>query len=183
MLRTCEQQNANNHTLDYYISIYEIEKLYNLVLSSGFYPREWEKGLIVSLHKSGSQTDTSNYRGITLTSMIGKLLTLILNTDYLNKENLISKFQAGFRKGYRTTDHMFVLHQTLKHYRKNGKHVYISLIDFHKAFDKLWRHGLLIKLCEKGIGGNLYKLLNKCILKSLPRLELRINVPLVFLAM
>ena len=32
-------------------------------------------------------------------------------------------------------------------------------MDFHKAFDKLWRNGLLTKLCERHIGGHFYNLI------------------------
>ena len=72
---------------------------------------------------------------------------------------MISQFQAGFRKDHRTTDHMFVLHQTMKYSKNSGRKLYIAFIDFHKAFDKLWRIGLLTKLCDRKIGGTMYKLI------------------------
>ena len=93
---------------------------------------------------------------------MGKLLSSIVNerlVQYLNERHLISEFQAGFRTDYRTTDHMFVLHQAMKHYKDLGKKLHIAFIDFHKAFDKLWRIGLLTKLCDRDIGGNIYKLI------------------------
>ncbi|CAG2241908.1 unnamed protein product [Mytilus edulis] len=42
-----------------------IQKLFNLVFSSSIYPKLWGQGFITPLHKSGSNHDPSNYRGIT----------------------------------------------------------------------------------------------------------------------
>ena len=139
-----------------------IQKLFNLILGAGIYPTAWKKGIIVNIHKAGSLSDPSNYRGITLTSILGKLLSSLVNDRlirYIDGNNLMSQFQAGFRQDHRTTDHMFVLHQTMKYYKNARKKLYIAFIDFHKAFDKLWRIGLLTKICNLKIGGNVYKLI------------------------
>ncbi len=139
-----------------------LQKLFNVILFSGIYPTKWKEGMIVNIFKSGKRTDPSNYRGITLTSVLGKLLSSLINNrlvNYLDEHKLISEFQAGFRKDRRTTDHMFILHKTMKYYKNRSKNLYIAFIDFHKAFDKLWRDGLLLKLCNNGIGGNMYKLI------------------------
>ncbi len=77
----------------------------------------------------------------------------------MDDKKLLSDFQAGFRTDYRTTDHIFALQKTVKFYQNRGKKLFVAFVDFHKAFDKLWRHGLLIKLLQKGIGGNLYRLI------------------------
>ena len=67
----------------------------------------------------------------------------------------MSQFQMGFRRDHRTTDHMFVLHQTMEHYANTNRKLYKAFIDFHKA----WHIGLLIKQCERKIGGNMYRLI------------------------
>jgi len=53
-------------------------KLYNIVFSSGRIPRDWGRGLIVPVPKGGDKRVVSNYRGITLLSVVGKTFTLIL---------------------------------------------------------------------------------------------------------
>ncbi len=67
-----------------------------------------------------------------------------------------SKFQSGFREDYRTADNIFILNNIMK---KADSPLYIAFIDFKKAFDKLWRHGLLMKLSKLHIGGNFYKVI------------------------
>lgn len=50
-----------------------LNKTFNLVMNSGYYPEEWSKGRIISIHKKDDPNIPSNYRGITLSSILGKL--------------------------------------------------------------------------------------------------------------
>ena len=49
-----------------------MNKLFNLILSSGNYPSSWAKGYITPLFKTGDNANPENYRGITITSNLGK---------------------------------------------------------------------------------------------------------------
>ena len=72
-----------------------IKKLFNHILTCGVFPSEWKKGFIINIHKAGSFTDPNNYRGITLSSCLGKMFSLILNArlvDYLNVDKIYSEF-------------------------------------------------------------------------------------------
>ena len=64
-----------------------LEKLFNLILKSGVFPTSWSNGIITALHKSGNKDDPSNYRGICISSCLGKLFCSILNTRLLNLSN------------------------------------------------------------------------------------------------
>ncbi len=82
--------------------IYFLYSLFNLIFENGVFPKQWAIGIIVPLHKSGDTRNPDNYRGITLTSILGKLYTSILNSrlvkwadTYMN----ISESQAGFSNG------------------------------------------------------------------------------------
>ena len=73
-------------------------KLFNLVFSSGIYPNIWSIGYITPLHKSGSTSDPSNYRGITLSDIIGKLFNRVLNnrlSKFFISHNIINKSKLG----------------------------------------------------------------------------------------
>ena len=56
-----------------------LNKLFNLFFSSGHYPSTWAKGYISPIFKTGDNSNPDNYRGITITSNIGKLFNMILN--------------------------------------------------------------------------------------------------------
>ncbi len=91
-------------------------KLFNLVLSSGCFPDIWSQGLITPIHKSGDKLDPNNFRGICVSSNLGKLFSSILNhrmVNFLNEHRVLSPSQIGFLPNYRTTDHIYTLH-TLK---------------------------------------------------------------------
>ena len=48
----------------------EIKELFNKILDSAQYPEIWNHGLIYSIYKIGDTEDPSNYRGITLTTIL-----------------------------------------------------------------------------------------------------------------
>ena len=88
-----------------------IRLLFNLIIINLYYPKEWKFGLLIPVVKSDDSFDPSNYRGITVTSCLSKLFTLIMNerlVKYLNENSIMNHTQIGFCKGFRTSDHVFV---------------------------------------------------------------------------
>ena len=49
------------------------QKLFNEIICRGYFPSVWPKGVIVPIHKSGSHIDPNNYRGICISSCLGKV--------------------------------------------------------------------------------------------------------------
>jgi hypothetical protein len=86
---------------------------------------------------------TNNYRGISVASCLGKLFNSLLQkrlTDYLEINKLTSFNQGGFRSGYRTTDHIFILKTLINKYlHKLKSKLYVCFVDFKKAFDSIDR--------------------------------------------
>ncbi len=98
-------------TIDIMMPVYI--KLFNKVLSTGEVPEDWLVVLIVPIFKQkGSKTDCNNYSGITLLSCLGKLFTSTLNErlyTFCENNHILKEIQTGFRKGYSTMDHIFLL--------------------------------------------------------------------------
>ena len=67
--------------------------------------------------------------------------------------------QIGFRRGYRTADHLFILNTIINSYFKKGKMVYVCFIDFSEAYDTVWRVGLFYKLIKYGLSLKFIKLI------------------------
>ena len=57
-------------------------------------PQQWRVAYISSTHKKGSKKDCSNYRGISVTSVYGKILR-----ELIEEENKDEEEQSGFRTG------------------------------------------------------------------------------------
>lgn len=117
-------------------------KLFNLILTTGIYPNAWCRGIITPIFKSGSKLDPGNYRGISVTSCLGKVFCSLLNNriaKHLQTYNPIHKSQIGFQAGSRTSDHLFSLKAIIDTHvkaRSRGK-VFACFIDFKKAFDSI----------------------------------------------
>ena len=130
---------------------------FNEILETKEYPDEWAVGTITPLHKSGEIDDPDNYRGITINSCLSKLFTLLLNnrlTNFINKEDALKFNQIGFRKGFRTADHVLTLKTLIDKYLNRNQNLYICSVDFRKAYDNIWRKYLFHKLCTYGIHRN-----------------------------
>ena len=108
-----------------------ITNLFNLILDSGVIPTNWCLGIIMPLYKNkGSVNDPDNYRHILL-SCLSKLFTSALNnriTFFLERFDSIGEEQAGFRAGYSTMDHVFVLNSIIDIYLYKRKRIYCAFI-------------------------------------------------------
>lgn len=69
------------HYKDIFLPI--LEKLFNVILHTGYFPESWTKSVIVPVFKKGDIHDVSNYRGISLVSHVAKFFTTIVNTRLL----------------------------------------------------------------------------------------------------
>lgn len=143
------------------VTLKSFAKLFNLLLNSGLYPTPWEKSFIIPIHKSGDKSELNNYRGISLMNCVSKLFSAVLNSRLVeHMSNRYSDNQFGFRGNHRTSDSLFILKSIINKYiHKNKKKLYVCFIDLKKAFDSLWRKGLMYKLLKCGIGTNMYNIL------------------------
>ena len=142
-----------------------VTQAFNAIFNSCKFPKSWKDGIIIPVHKQGNKLDVNNYRGITISSCLGKLFCHIIN-DRICKElenrNYIKDEQAGFRKNHRTSDHIFVLKTIVDKYVLNankGDKLFACFIDFKKAFDTVWHKGLFLKLQKAGIRGKIYQVI------------------------
>jgi hypothetical protein len=148
-------------------------QLFNKVLDNGETPESWGIGRIIPIYKNkGSIHDPNNYRGITILSCLGKLFTGVLN-NRLSTTVAILENQAGFRKGYATTDHIFVLRSLVDVYMHSKMKLYCAFVDFQKAFDTVWHVGLWRKLIKHDVKGkvlkcifNMYQKIKSCVVSG-----------------
>ena len=151
-----------------------LKRLFNLILDAGMFPDCWSMGLITPIFKSGEKSNPTNYRGICVTSCLGKLFTALLNNRLQNltkNKNLLHPSQIGFIEGFRTSDHIFSLRTLIDKYVTNankGK-LFCCFVDFQKAFDSIWHDGFFSKLITYKLGGHFYQLISesrsKCAIK------------------
>ena len=128
-----------SHTLAPALSL-----LFNLSYSSGSLPSEWKLANVVPVHKKGSKTDVQNYRPISLTSLVVKVMEKIIRDELMLKcGDLIDHRQHGFlpEKSCSTQLTQFCDSLSLS-LNKNIKSD-IIYFDFAKAFDSV-NHDLIL---------------------------------------
>ena len=130
--------------------------------------------LLKPIHKRESATNPENDRGIAICSCLHKLYSSVLLfrlQEYVDKHNLLSDNQIGFRKGKRTSDHIFILKTLVdKFLRMHKCKLSVGFIDFKKAYDSINRDHLFFKLKNMQIEGlfsenikAMYKMVEYCI--------------------
>ena len=84
---------------------------------------------------------------------------------YVN-DDILGREQAGFREGYSTIDHAFVLHLVIELYQSVRKRVYCAFIDYSKAFDSIDRSLLWQKLLSYNINGKVFNIIKEIYSKA-----------------
>ena len=113
-----------------------LTNIFNNILRTKQIPDSWHEAKIVILFKKGDPKDIKNYRPISLLSHSYKIFTRLLQTriERTLDENQ-PREQAGFRKGYSTTDHLQALNQIIEKSNEYNLPLCIGFIDYEKAFD------------------------------------------------
>ncbi|BHF67049.1 Methyltransferase-like protein 9 [Sparganum proliferum] len=137
-----------------------LSMLFQTSFDTGTLPIDWKLAHITPLYKGGSRASTTNYRPISLTCILCKVMERIMKNeliDFLEVHGLLSNCQHGFRKGRSCTTNLLRSLQSWTRALDDRHEVHIAFIDFQKAFDTVPHQRLLHKLKKIGIGGNFLK--------------------------
>nr|KAG5687076.1 hypothetical protein BaRGS_017094 [Batillaria attramentaria] len=103
-------------------------------------PQDWKKGHLVKLPKKGNLSSCSNWRGIMLLSIPGKVLTrIILERLKTALNKTLREEQAGFRNDRSCTDHIATMRIIIEQSLEWQTPLYSTFVDFQKAFDSVDR--------------------------------------------
>ena len=139
--------------------------LYNLSFEQTVYPDLLKIAKVIPIFKKQHEEEREepgNYRPISLLSALNKILEKLIYKrlmKFIDKNNILYKYQFGFRRTHSTT---LALIDVIDNIRKNlhqGKKVAGVYIDFSKAFDCVNHHILLQKLQHYGINGKMLQLI------------------------
>ena len=135
-------------------------------------------GVINPVYKGNGHDplDTNSYREITLSSVLSKILELLLLGCFraiLSAPEFPHQNQTGFVKKTSCTDAIFSSHEVLSQLARGGDRAYICFFDLQKAFDTVQYPLLLKRAFDCGINGKAWRLLNSWYTK--PKCKIQVN--------
>ena len=104
--------------------------IFNTSIQTGIVPDLWKIGNIIALYKKEDKSDPGNYRPVSLTSVVGKLMEKIVRKVIVNhmiKNDLYSKKQFGFISGRSTTLQLLLVMEE-----------WTEILDKGGAIDTIW---------------------------------------------
>ena len=131
--------------------------IFNQSFDNASVPQMWRRAIIIPLLKAGKAAgDLASFRPVSLTScvvktmerMVGDRLYYIAET-----RGMFSDLQAGFRRGRSCEDQILKMVQAIEDgfQKKKMERSVLVMLDYSKAYDKVWQQRLLLSMEEKGV--------------------------------
>ena len=134
-------------------------QFYNHLWVNHKFPSSWRHAIVLPFPKPGKDpSNPNNYRPISLTSCLCKLLEKMVNhrlTWCLKKNAAISPTQYGSQSGRSTLDSLAHLEDYIRRGFEQKKITAAIFFDIQKAYDTTWRHLIVKSLHQHGLCGNL----------------------------
>ena len=131
-----------------------LQKIFNLSLSSGECPSDWRSANVTPIHKKGDRTNPSNYRPVSLTSQVCKVLESMVRKhilEHLTTNNILSDRQHGFRERRSCLTNLLEVMECWSEILDEDDGVDVAYLDFRKAFDLVSHKHLIYKMSKYGI--------------------------------
>jgi len=130
-----------------------ITHIFNKSLSTSVFPSIWKSAIVLPLQKNSSPQSPADYRPISILPALSKCLERIVHEqimNYIETNVIVSIFQSGFRSRHSTASALLKVTEDIRAAMDNKLATLLTLFDFSKAFDCVYRPLLLIKLKSMG---------------------------------
>ena len=131
-----------------------LTRLFNISIRLGRFPTCWKASLVVPVPKSSKHQEASNYRLISLLSVLSKLLERHVHhfiSAHLKHSHPLSSKQWGLQAGKSTTTALLAIVHDWLEILDAGNEICAVFFDLRKAFDSVPHQPLLDKLANTGL--------------------------------
>jgi len=137
-----------------------LAQIINYMLTTKYVPSALTKGILTPiLKKQKDKTSANNYRGITVTSILCKLLEKVW---LLRAEPILdpkqNQMQRGFTKNTSPSNAALLVTESINEAKDKKEPIYVTLLDVSKAFDVVDHEILMEELFHAGIEGDMWLL-------------------------
>ncbi len=130
-----------------------LASLLNKYIQHGLVPADWKTSNVTPILKKGDINVPGNYRPISLTSVVGKMLENIIRDKivrYLESYSLIRDSQPRFRYKRSGVSNLLTFYSDLFSVHDITRFLDIVYLDFQKAFDKAPHNKLMFEVRQRG---------------------------------
>src|SRR5664279_68235 len=134
--------------------------IYQSSLDNKTVPCDWKKANVTSIFKKGEKCLPCNYRPVSLTSHVCKILESIIRDciiEHVKKYKLIRESQHGFVRKRSCLTNLLEFLEFVSNYVDQGFPIDVVYLDFQKAFDKVPHKRLMLKIRSLGITDTIYE--------------------------
>ena len=149
-----------------YFLLHQLAIFFQFCLKNGATPEQWKTASVIPLFKKGDRTSPVNYRPVSLTSCIAKLMESCIRErlwNFWNFHSLIRPSQFGFIPNSSCCDQLVEFLEDITRITYGGSWVDVVYLDFAKTFNSVPHKRLLAKLSAMGVKDELLNLLKSFI--------------------
>merc|ERR1739842_123499 len=133
-----------------------LQKIFEQSLRTGECPMDWRSANVTPIHKKGDRSDPSNYRPVSLTSQVCKVLESLVRKHilkHLAENNILNDKHHGFRERRTCLTNLLEVTEFWSEILDDDDGVDVAYLDFRKAFDLVSHKHLIYKMSKYGITG------------------------------
>ncbi len=138
------------------VIVHPVHLIFENSLNAGVLPDDWKLANVSPIHKKGNKHVKENYRPISLTSIVCRVMERIIKNSivkHLDKNKHFSPDQFGFRCKRSCVLQLLEFFEEITSMLDQGKYVDVIYFDFAKAFDSVPHERLLNKIESYGVNG------------------------------
>ena len=117
-----------------------LEHIFTKSMETGRLPHAWKSALVKPMFKEGDRHDPANYRPVSLTSVVGKVMERLVKNEierHFEKEGLWAVAQHDFQKRRSCVMNLLVVREEWVQLADSGHRLDVIFVDFSKAFDRV----------------------------------------------